>query len=340
MRRHQSHQMGLKVQYLVGVLLSSAQLLLTLPLNEKDSYIQQKVCKMCPPGEFQKTCEQCEPCPAWSYTTVWNHKDSCHRCYGDCRPEFNQKVIANCTSRSNLKCACQAGFHCIDVVPYTENCRNCVKRRDVTILATTTVAVTSDEDKQTPSPSSSGDGSISARLFFPEYDAQHGYNTHVDRAERNTIHLAAIMCPAAILVAVSVAILFCICRPQDKTCLKRAVVKLHNKGGADVAGKDAEEHFPIDPSGAVHVHNAGTVIFSWLSHFTGQVGPVMEARRAADKDEDEEDQDPPIFYTNPVSSANVPLSEEEEEMSSKVVTTLFPSQEEGKEWHVSKEEVF
>ncbi|XP_054637892.1 tumor necrosis factor receptor superfamily member 5 isoform X2 [Dunckerocampus dactyliophorus] len=333
--------MGLKVQYLVSVLFSSAQLLLTIPLPEKDYfYIQQdKACKMCPPGEFQKSCEQCEPCPAWSYTTNWNAEDSCHRCYGDCRPEFNQKVIENCTSRSNLKCACQAGFRCTEVAPYSQNCRNCVKIRDAAILAATTTtttvaAVTSDEDKQTPS---SADSSISARLCFPECDARHGNNAHINK-ERNTIQLVAIVCPVVVLVTVSLAILFCICRPEDETCLKRAVVKLHNKGGGDAAGQETEEHFPIEPSGAVHVHNAGTVIFSWLSHFTGQVGPVMEARRVAGKEEDEEDQAPPTLYTQPVSSPSLPLSEEER--SSKVAEVFFPSQEEGKEWHVSKEEVF
>lgn len=37
-------------------------------------------------GEYQKSCTECEPCPAGSYTTERNREDSCHRCYGDCRP--------------------------------------------------------------------------------------------------------------------------------------------------------------------------------------------------------------------------------------------------------------
>lgn len=36
-------------------------------------------------GEYQKSCTECEPCPAGSYTTGWNREDRCDRCSGDCR---------------------------------------------------------------------------------------------------------------------------------------------------------------------------------------------------------------------------------------------------------------
>ncbi|XP_061632563.1 tumor necrosis factor receptor superfamily member 3 isoform X1 [Phyllopteryx taeniolatus] len=321
--------MGLKVQYLVSVLLSSAQLLLTFPLTEKNhlSIRRGKECKMCPAGEFQKSCEQCAPCPAKSYTTDWNREESCHRCYGDCRPEFNQKVIEDCSSTSNLKCTCQDGFRCTAVVAYTGNCKNCVATTTVTAAA----ATTADEDEQTPSSSSSGSRSNSARLCsFPECETKPGNSSHANKGPQ----LVAVVFPMVVVVTVALTVWLCSCRRGEETCLKRAVVKLCNKGVPNVTAKEKEpnQHFLTDPCGAVHVHNAGTVIFSWLSQFTGQVGPVTETKMAT-KDEEEEaedgDQAPP-----PSFSPSVPLSEEE--MSGEAV--LFPSQEEGKDWHVSKEE--
>ncbi|XP_061530409.1 tumor necrosis factor receptor superfamily member 3 [Phycodurus eques] len=303
---------------------------------------------MCPPGEFQKSCEQCAPCPAKSYTTDWNREESCLRCYGDCRPEFNQEVIEDCSSTSNLKCTCQDGFRCTAVVAYTGNCKNCVATTTVTAAAA--AAATTDEDEQTPSSSSSGSRSNSARLCsFPECEAEPGNSSHANKGPQ----LVAVVFPMVVVVTVALTVWLCICRRGEETCLKRGQI-LYNmsislapscgillprnhvevEGVPNVTAKEKEpnQHFLTDPCGAVHVHNAGTVIFSWLSQFTGQVGPVTETKMAT-KDEEKEaedgDQAPP-----PSFSPSVPLSEEE--MSGEAV--LFPSQEEGKDWHVSKEE--
>lgn len=91
--------------------------------------------------------------------------------------------------------------------------------------------------------------------------------------------------------------------------------------------------------GPVHFHNPGTVIFSLLSQFTGQVGPTVEAeRRTAETDkyevEEEEERDCPVFH--PTSSPSVHPSEEER--SSESDSIFFPCQEQGKDCHVSKEE--
>lgn len=123
-------------------------------------------------GQFQKSCTECKPCPAGSYTAEWNREDRCHRCSGDCRPgksptelttmtavtlvlllniltlficrvkllksrfctvsAFHLKVAQNCTSKSDVKCICEAGFVCTDVVSYSANCRYCEKIRETT----------------------------------------------------------------------------------------------------------------------------------------------------------------------------------------------------------------
>lgn len=93
--------------------------------------------------------------------------------------------------------------------------------------------------------------------------------------------------------------------------------------------------------GPVHFHNQGTVIFSLLSHFTGQVGPTVEAEREAAETgkyevEEEDERDCPVFHPTP--SPSVHLSEEEER-SSESDSVFFPCQEQGKDCHVSKEEV-
>lgn len=90
--------------------------------------------------------------------------------------------------------------------------------------------------------------------------------------------------------------------------------------------------------GPVHVHNPGTVIFSLLSQFTGQVGPTIECGKTAEKEcseEEEDDRDCPVFH--PTSSPSIPLSEEER--SGEIDSIFFPSQEQGKDCHMSKEEV-
>lgn len=88
--------------------------------------------------------------------------------------------------------------------------------------------------------------------------------------------------------------------------------------------------------GPVHVHNPGTVIFSLLSQFTGQVGPTIEGGKAAEKvsGEDEDERDCPVFH--PASSPSIHFSEEER--NSEIDSIFFPSQEQGKDCHVSKEE--
>ncbi|XP_077382169.1 uncharacterized protein LOC144021850 isoform X2 [Festucalex cinctus] len=329
--------MGLKVQYFMSVLLASAQMLLTFPLTERKHLpIQHGIeCQMCPAGQFQKSCGRCESCPAGSYTADWNREDSCHRCYGDCRPEFNQRVLENCSSTSNLKCTCQDGFRCTAVVAYTDNCKNCVATTTVTSTTTTKTTTAQNEDEQTTFSSSSEDNSNSERLCsFPECDLQPGNSSQ--RIER--ARLVAVVFPMVVVVTLALLVLLCICRSREETCLKRAVMKLRNKGAPNGAGKEQEptHRFPIDTCGAVHVHNAGTVIVSWLSQFTGQVGPVTEARRATeDEDDDEEEtEDADRISPSPVITPGVPLSEEERSGE----PVFFPSQEEGKDCHVSKEE--
>ncbi len=88
--------------------------------------------------------------------------------------------------------------------------------------------------------------------------------------------------------------------------------------------------------GPVHVHNAGTVIFSLLSHFTSQVGPTTECGKTTERvsNREKDERDCPVFH--PTRSPSIHLSEEER--SGEMDSIFFPSQEQGKDCHVSKEE--
>lgn len=89
--------------------------------------------------------------------------------------------------------------------------------------------------------------------------------------------------------------------------------------------------------GPVYVHNPGTVIFSLLNQFTGQVGPTISGKRAErTSNEEEEERNCPVFH--PASSPGIHFSEEER--SGEVDNIFFPSQEQGKDCHISKEEAF
>ncbi|XP_059195633.1 tumor necrosis factor receptor superfamily member 5 [Centropristis striata] len=346
--------MGL-MQCFVIVLMLSAQLVLTSPLTDRTQYYDMggRMCQFCPAGKYQKSCTECVSCPAGSYTSELNREDSCHHCYRDCRPDFHLKVVQNCTSTSDVKCICEDGYRCSDKVPYP-NCRYCTK---IQATATTEAAVViSSKDKHTPSSASSGHSSTSAKpCQFPKCGSQSvppaGNGTHI-KGDKTSSQLAAILCPVVAVGCVALVILFFVRGPGDETCFKQTIAKLCNEGGRDAPHKPKESthQFPRDsfsakqqPSclsaanlGPVHVHNPGTVVFSLLSQFTGQVGPTIECGKTAERanSEEEDERDCPVFH--PTSSPSIHLSEEER--SGEIDSIFFPSQEQGKDCHVSKEE--
>ncbi|XP_039661750.1 uncharacterized protein si:dkey-260g12.1 isoform X1 [Perca fluviatilis] len=338
------------VQCFVVVLMLSAQLVLTSPVNYA---MDGRTCKMCPAGkmmcEYQKSCTECESCPAGSYTIELNREDSCHDCYRDCRPDFHLKMVQNCTSTSNVLCDCEDGFKCVQRVTGSTNCRTCVKIQETT--TTEAASGFSVKDKHTTSSASSGHSSTSTKpCIFPKCGTQSvppaGNGTHLKEDK-----LAAILCPVVVVGCVALVILLLVCRPGDETCFKQAIALFCNEGGRDASRKPKESTHQIprdsfsakqQPSGLsaanlgpVHVHNPGTVIFSLLSQFTGQVGPTTECGKAAKRViSEEEERDCPVFH--PTSSPSIHLSEEER--SGEIDSIFFPSQEQGKDCHVSKEE--
>ncbi|XP_026226402.1 tumor necrosis factor receptor superfamily member 14 [Anabas testudineus] len=327
------------VQGIVTALMLSAQLVLTSPVTSG--------CTWCPPGEYRISCKVCAPCPAGQFTSEMNTEHSCHRCFGDCRPDYNLRVARNCSSTSNTVCVCKTGFTCTDKGE-DDNCRFCEKNQETATSALT--IVTSGKDKPTLVTDFSRYQTFSTKpCQFPKCQpTDPPTSNYTDTAKSQ---LAAILSPVVVVGCVALVILFCIRRPGDEMCFKKAIVKLYNEGGHEASHKSKESahQFPRDSFsakqqpeslsaanlGPVHVHNPGTVIFSLLSQFTGQVGPTVVGKMAEKVSSEEEDgRDCPVFH--PTSSSSVHLSEEER--SEEIDSIFFPSQEQGKDCHMSKEE--
>lgn len=334
--------MGL-VQCFMIVLMLSAQSVFTFP----SATIKGKCEEMCPPGTYKKSCTECVSCPLGRYTTEWNAEDDCHICYPDCRPDYRLVVVQSCTNTSDVQCSCEAGFECSEWVTLSTHCKRCRKIQSTTEAGTTI----SGQDKHTPSSASSGHSRTSTEpCRFPKCGSQtvptaeNGINLKRDKMSSQ---LAAILCPVVVITCVALMILFFVRRPGDESCFKQAIALLIcNERGRDASHKSKESthQFPRDSFsakqppplsaanlGPVHVHNPGTVIFSLLSQFTGQVGPTIEAGKPADRprgeEEEEEERDCPVFH--PTSSPSIHLSEEER--SGENDSIFFPSQEQGKD---------
>ncbi|KAG7475008.1 tumor necrosis factor receptor superfamily member 5-like [Solea senegalensis] len=339
--------MGL-VQYFVTVPLLCAQLVLTSPLLQRMH--NGRSFEMCPAGEYLKRSgTECEPCPAGSFTAAWNRDNSCERCFGDCRSDYHLRVVQNCTSTSNIKCVCEVGFTCSDVDQYTGNCRLCEKihRKN----NSSAVAAAPGNNKQIPPAISSGHSSTSAKpCQHSKCDSQSDPSTPNEDTTRS--QLAAILCPVVVMVCLALVILFCVQQSRDGACFKRAITKLRDEGRQASASFKSKEssQFPRDsfsakqqpPSvsaaslGPVHFHNPGTVIFSLLSQFTGQVGTTVVGEKMTERAGAEEDNRTESPVCHPSSSPSLHLSEEERSAESDSI--FFPSQEQGKDCHMSKEE--
>lgn len=319
------------MKHFVAVLMLSAHLVLTSPI-QRTYTMNGNNCRMCPAGEYQKpSCTECEVCPDGSYTTGWNREDSCHPCFRDCSPEFNLKVVQNCSRTSDLKCSCESGFRCTKTAPLSKNCRECEKIQDTT---TTAVKSARAEQRSTSGPSSTT--SCSSPPCQPQSADRHDYSNKL---------LAAVLCPVVVVSCVAMVILFCFRRPGDETCFRQTVAKLCSEEGQNASHKSKESTRPFSRNsskqqsssvsanlGSVHVHNPGTVIFSLLSHFSGQVGQTAEGGKTERPSGGEEPDG-----GRPESQPSSPHISEEER-SHEADSIFFPSQEQGKDFHVSKEE--
>lgn len=327
------------VQYFLAVLMS-AQLVLNSPTGVTRTYMMNnKSCQLCPAGMYWKSCNECEDCPEGGYTEDWNLETSCFQCFRDCEPTYHLRKTQNCTRTTPLKCECEPGFRC-RTKNHQGNCIECEKTTE-----TTASAVTASKDRQTSSAQIKSCNSPNCR----HHAAPHP--TDSKPAGHAGVQLPAILALVVFIGCVAILILFCIYQPRDETCFRQIIAKLCNeeRQNATCKAKESTHQFPRDSCsakqqtsplstanmGPVQVHNPGTVIFSLLSHFSGQVGPTVPSEKRADEESNEEDErDCPVFHPTPSPSVHI----SKEERGSEAEDVFFPSQEQGKDHHVSKEE--
>ncbi|XP_041708585.1 tumor necrosis factor receptor superfamily member 3 [Coregonus clupeaformis] len=342
-------------QFFAAALMLSAHLAFSYPLTTETYYMDAgRQCRLCPPGHYQRSCSECSPCRDGSYTTQLNAESSCHSCFKDCKRDLHLVEVEPCTSVSNARCRCEPGFTCTDQDDQTGNCRDCEM---IPQLLPPSNVVGIRNNQTGTSSEHSRTSSSAGRCQPPHCDtpgspvSQAGNATHHTTADTSK-HLAAILCPMVVIGILAVIILLCIRRPGDEACFKQAL-KFCNKGVREASPNKTKEptyqhhtrqpqpsvkHQTVDPPpltaanmGPVHVHNAGTVIFSLLNQFTGMGGGTEERGQ---KERDEEGEGCPA---HPTPSPNIHLSQEER--NGEMDCVFFPSQEQGKDSHISKEEV-
>ncbi|XP_010883282.2 uncharacterized protein si:dkey-260g12.1 isoform X1 [Esox lucius] len=351
------------VQFFVAWLMLSACPSFSHPQNTQEhSSDVGRNCKLCQPGEYQKSCYECSPCEEGFYTAEMNEEPSCRPCFRDCRPELHLVVVANCTKKSDITCLCEAGFSCSEENSLTGNCEDCKKiPQQTTPLTSIAVSVRIKQPITSPEFRST---SLTERCQPPHCDASAApdrvNNTNHTSGKVQIIFssppaegsssLAGILFPLVVIV-LAIIILLCILRPRDEVRFKQAL-KFCNKGVregvpniAKVPTHQTKEpqptgrHQPINPHptanmGPVHVYSAGTVIFSLLNQFTGHGG--VSGGLEDEQKQNTRDEESGSCPTHPIPSPNIHLSQEEK--NGEMDCVFFPSQEQGKESHMSKEE--
>nr|XP_046169397.1 tumor necrosis factor receptor superfamily member 3-like [Oncorhynchus gorbuscha] len=184
-------------------------------------------CRLCPPGHYQSSCSECSPCRDGSYTTRLNAESSCHSCFKDCKRDLHLVEDEPCTSVSNARCRCEAGFTCTDKDDQTGNCRDCEKIPQLPPPPLPPSNEVGIRNNQTGTSSEHSRTSSSAgRCQPPNCDTPR---SPVSQAADTSKHLAAILCPMMVIGILAVIFLLCIRHPGNEACLKQAL-KFCNKG--------------------------------------------------------------------------------------------------------------
>ncbi|KAK7157377.1 hypothetical protein R3I93_008762 [Phoxinus phoxinus] len=299
--------------------------------------------KLCGPGNYLSDCV-CHPCPSGFFTSEMNREDSCHRCYQGCSSDIFMEVEEKCTTTSDVKCRCLNGYECMKD-PYTAQCRECVAVTTPTLSSTSSGIPSSGIPSSTTSSTTS---SISARL----------------QGDYNLVWIFGV-----ILVVLTVIILTLFlrqCRKKEKECFKHFVRQCslgniemdseikpspsqpdeqpHPQEMLSHASKptnhstDSSFHQPVSSEQAVppagnlgplHIYGPHTVFVSLLNQF-GWDGGEKKAHEL---------QEESLNNSNASYPQSPPVHLSEEERSRESDFIFFPSQEQGKECHISKEEV-
>ncbi|XP_056331512.1 uncharacterized protein si:dkey-260g12.1 isoform X2 [Danio aesculapii] len=302
----------------------------------------------CPAGFFKDDCKclQCDP----GFFNNRENEDSCTRCFQRCTNEFKMEEVKECTTTSDVVCRCQQGYTCASYDQYTGQCESCV----LIITPGTTPDPTPDP---TPSPQSyiSADvaSEVPSSITSPKgkTDSPIGYKDYLVWTLFGLI--------SSMLSIIILTLFLRFCSKKEKECLKHIVRQCSLGGDVDSevtppSQPDEQPHThemlsdvcsptnhntdpfhqpvsqeqavpPAGNLGPLHIYGPQTVFVSLLNHFAGEQ-KAHEQGESLNSSNMSYPQSPPVHLS-------------EEERSGEDDFIFFPSQEQGKECHISKEEM-
>ncbi|XP_051574499.1 tumor necrosis factor receptor superfamily member 5-like [Myxocyprinus asiaticus] len=326
---------------LVCMVMLTDHLIYGLPMDGKISYSRAlpggNCSSLCPAGYYLSNC-RCFPCSSGFFTSQKNREDSCHRCYQSCKPDFNKEVVKECTNTSDVQCRCLDGFFCTEKDIYTGHCRTCepitASTPDQSYTSTDFPSVTISNTRQHDPQSWLSDEVLVWILF--------GFMS-------------------IMLSVIFLTIFLRLCRKKEKECFKQFVRRYslgnlemesettpppnqpieqphaqevlshastptnHNTDGSFHQPTSSEQAVPPPGNlGPLHIYGPHTVFVSLLNQFRWDGGE--KKTHELQEESINHPQSPPVHLS-------------EEERSRENDFFIFPSQEQGKECHISKEEV-
>ncbi|XP_050988110.1 uncharacterized protein si:dkey-260g12.1 [Labeo rohita] len=330
----------------VAMVMLTGHLIYGLPMDGKMRN-PRALSQMCDAGYF-KSGSECRPCSPGFFTNQENRESSCHRCFQNCIPEFNMMVVKNCTTTSDVECRCREGYFCSLIDQFTGQCDSCVR-------ITTTVSSSTSADV----PSST---TASSTSFIT--------SSSIERIEtkRDNSVVVWVLCGLSfiLLSAIILMLFFRLCRKKEKECFKHFVrqcslgnMEADSETTAPPSLPDEQPHAqemlssgstptshntecsfhqpisseqavpPAGNLGPLHIYGPQTVFVSLLNQFGWDGGEKKT----------QELQEESLNNTNMSYPQSPPVHLSEEERSRENDFIFFPSQEQGKECHISKEEV-
>ncbi|XP_056617593.1 uncharacterized protein si:dkey-260g12.1 [Triplophysa dalaica] len=328
----------------------TGHLMYGLPKQSKARY-PRSCPNMCPPGQYRTHTCSCSLCRPGFFTSQENREDSCHRCFQTCNPELNMEVVEECKTTSDVKCRCQDGFTCTKHDQYTGHCKQCDP-------------ITSPTPSQvyTSRVYTSWVYTSTATTLFPRTQKPTNW-----MGENGVLVWIIFGFMLTMLFIIIVTVLFRICRKKEKECFKQ-LVRRCSLGNLEVDSEstlstksqqneqqytqampshestptnkktDCSFHQPtvsdqaVPPSGNLgpfHIYGPQTVFVSLLNQFEWDGGEKKAS----------ELQQEPLNNSNVPHPQSPPIHLSQEEKNQEQDFIFFPSQEQGKECHISKEEV-
>ncbi|KAL1259161.1 hypothetical protein QQF64_009738 [Cirrhinus molitorella] len=331
----------------------TGHLICGLPMGQKIRNPRAPSEDWCEPG-YYKPGPTCSPCPTGFFTNQKNREERCHRCFQNCIPEFNMKEVKNCTSTSDVKCGCREGYVCSSTDRFTGQCETCVP---------VPTRVPSSTPADVPSSTTSTTSTISSTM-----SSITSSNERFENKDSYTGVVVWILCGlSSVMLSIFILTMFLrFCRKKEKECFKHFVRQcslgnmevdsettpptslpdeqphaqemLSNGSTPTSHNTDCSFHQPISSEQAVppagnlgplHIYGPQTVFVSLLNQFGWDSGEKKT----------HELQEESLNNTNMSYPQSPPVHLSEEEKSRENDFIFFPSQEQGKECHISKEEV-